>query len=79
MIFLILGKIHLLLLPCREGIYASVLDSCWYTISNKKHYITVTLLLLSAVSVAYLILEFESGDQVFRIVLDIIFPMVRNI
>lgn len=79
MIFLILGKIHLLLLPCREGIYVSVLNCCWFTISNKMHIITVTLLLSSAVGVAYMIQEFDGGVQVFRIVLDITFPMVRNI
>lgn len=53
MVFILLGKIHLIILPCREGIY----ESYWDTITIKKHAITVSLLMFSAVGFAYLIQE----------------------
>lgn len=51
---LILGKIHLRLLPCRDGVYEILYNSGWEDISMKKHFITVTVIVFSAPLLAWL-------------------------
>lgn len=44
---LVFSKVHLVILPCREGIYNSLLDTNCYEIEGKKHVFVVVLLVFS--------------------------------
>jgi hypothetical protein len=72
---LILGKIHLRLLPCRDGLYEILYSSGWEDISIKKHFVTVTLVVFSAPLLAWLMTYAPWMKYVFSG----LYTIVRNI